>query len=126
MPYCSKCGGELRPNDVFCPRCGTRINASHEEPQRTTSRQSSSRNTTRPRQPRQPTTRARCAFCNGTGKTYGSLPKTCPVCKGLTYVTVRDPPEPCNYCNGTGRDSLLNMARPCRVCKGTGYTNFVK
>jgi uncharacterized membrane protein YvbJ len=27
MPYCHKCGSEVKEDDTFCPQCGTKLNA---------------------------------------------------------------------------------------------------
>jgi uncharacterized membrane protein YvbJ len=32
MPYCHKCGSEVKENDTFCPRCGTNLKATTAQP----------------------------------------------------------------------------------------------
>jgi molecular chaperone DnaJ len=66
----------------------------------------------------------KCEVCNGSGASAGTLPKTCPKCKGagqvrntrsngfLTYVQV----TPCSECRGRGKI----IESPCNKCHGTG------
>jgi molecular chaperone DnaJ len=66
----------------------------------------------------------KCEVCDGSGASPGTLPKTCPKCKGagqvrntrsngfLTYVQV----TPCSECRGRGKI----IESPCNKCHGTG------
>ena len=66
----------------------------------------------------------KCEVCDGSGASAGTLPKTCPKCKGagqirntrsngfLTYVQV----TPCSECRGRGKI----IESPCNKCHGTG------
>jgi molecular chaperone DnaJ len=69
---------------------------------------------------------AACANCAGLGTRPGTVPRTCPTCKGLGVVSRSQGgfalSEPCRDCRGKG--SIIDD--PCPVCHGTGRQERVQ
>jgi molecular chaperone DnaJ len=63
---------------------------------------------------------ATCATCNGLGSRPGTMPRTCPVCRGLGVISRSQGgfalSEPCRECLGKGQ--LID--HPCPDCHGSG------
>ncbi|MFV0519307.1 MAG: molecular chaperone DnaJ [Lachnospirales bacterium] len=67
-----------------------------------------------------------CSDCNGTGASKGSIPKTCPHCKGSgqervqqqTMLGIMTSVRTCSRCGGTGK----HIENPCTTCSGKGYS----
>jgi len=62
-----------------------------------------------------------CDHCKGSGAEPGTMPSTCPTCKGRgevlyqqSFLSIR---RPCNTCGGAGRI----VRNPCNQCRGQGY-----
>jgi molecular chaperone DnaJ len=65
-------------------------------------------------------TKGACDTCRGSGAAPGTVPKTCPVCRGQGVVSRNQGSfsfaEPCTACRGTG--SVVET--PCPTCHGSG------
>ncbi|WP_045876730.1 molecular chaperone DnaJ [Pseudofrankia sp. DC12] len=63
---------------------------------------------------------ATCTTCNGLGSRPGTMPRTCPVCRGLGVISRSQGgfalSEPCRECLGKGQ--LID--HPCPDCHGSG------
>jgi molecular chaperone DnaJ len=61
-----------------------------------------------------------CSTCHGSGAAPGTVPQTCPVCRGQGVVSRNQGSfsfaEPCTHCRGTGKV----VPTPCPTCRGTG------
>jgi molecular chaperone DnaJ len=65
---------------------------------------------------------AACETCGGSGARPGSMPQTCPECRGSGAVAVDQGffsiSRPCPRCGGRGQI----IEHPCETCRGTGGT----
>lgn len=66
---------------------------------------------------------ATCTVCDGSGSRPGSIPQTCPDCKGTGKSKSAMPffggSQPCQRCHGTGK----SRSEPCINCNGRGTVN---
>ena len=62
----------------------------------------------------------RCEVCKGSGARAGSMPQTCPTCRGQGQVRVQQGffslQQTCPHCHGSG----TVIADPCPNCRGEG------
>lgn len=65
---------------------------------------------------------ATCGTCHGSGARPGTLPRQCPTCNGIGFLTRNQGAfafsEPCRECRSTGR--LID--NPCAECGGDGVS----
>jgi len=117
MNYCPRCGSETGESDIFCKRCGTRLE-SPEMPRASKSESEFVKKT--------------CPVCGGRGRIKSrSLLKQnepCPVCGGAGKnkfeVSQGEEVMQCGNCNGkgvVGTMSLNEPYKPCEVCGGKGW-----
>ncbi len=69
---------------------------------------------------------APCQTCGGSGAAPGTIPVTCPQCRGTGMVEANQGffqiEQPCPRCNGTGRA----IEQLCPTCRGTGSRRLTR
>ena len=121
MPYCPKCGKQVKKGDQFCSKCGASLGGGNAYQRQ------------EPQVPRM--IDRKCVFCKGTGIDPGRgiadvTGEKCRVCEGSGSNK-----RPKHYikcegkCKGTGRIDirgsfdLFPNFKPCPDCEGTGWAD---
>jgi len=118
MNYCPKCGEKVQERDIFCKRCGTRL----ESGETALMERKKAKNISKD-----------CAFCDGKGKiplTMSALDRAmhrtvnCEVCGGVGKTFFPEEPQLCKACDGTGKHwegVTVRRFSPCTACGGKGW-----